>query len=137
MKAQSRVGVLIMFGVMSLVMAQSSGNPKEHATDQGENMEAQIQKALAGITSLSVLKEGTGKAVYASELKLEEKKTPKEKKRTAKKKMVHPSKKRQKHPSKHTTTSRHANSARYSKPLAEPEPINIEDLPMAQTYPME
>jgi len=78
------------------------------------SMEEQIQKALLGISSLKVLKEGESKIVFESEAMVLEQDKPKTIKKPKKKRTTHKRVIRKKEPS-----------------------IDMDNLPMAKTYPMD
>ncbi len=116
--------LIVLLGCFSFALAESLEDNltvKESNQTQGkltqthhlledQAMEEQIQKALLGISTFSVLKEGTGKQVYLHELKSQ-----------TKKRKIKKSSKRKKHLRKKPKT----------------ESIDMDALPMAKTYPIE
>jgi hypothetical protein len=105
--------ISLLFGLSTISFAGESNStqlntPIDKNTQTPDLIEEQIQKALLGISTLKVLKEGESKIIFESEAKVLNSDQPKKRK-------------------KRKTRKRRLKRKN----------INIESLPLAKTYPMD
>jgi hypothetical protein len=113
---KSLILISLLFGLSTISFAGESNStqlntPIDKNTQTPDLIEEQIQKALLGISTLKVLKEGESKIIFESEAKVLNSDQPKKRKKRKKRKT--------------------------RKRRLKRKNINIESLPLAKTYPMD